>query len=367
MPAAQRVFHWFALLTLPVAVVLVWWGATVTTNDVGLSVPDWPLAYGQVNPEGWTQVPALWQEHGHRWMGMIIGNLVLIQYLWQFFLHRPRFLEVSGIVLCGVGFLYLVRQAAYVPAIVIALLGIAWLALTWFSQRWPLLRGLTVTALFMVILQASLGGARVLEMSDPYGVVHGTLGQLFFCVLVFIAFASSRTWWEGAMELRQDSPGRARFWSTLLFGAVFMQLIFGAIVRHTQREHLAAQDILTTGGVFLPSFATPEALTLFMHKYWGFSTALLLIYVGWRSRCWTAAVPRLRWISPALMIMPVNQVALGIYVILTGKSFWVTNFHVLNGLGLLVLASMLMTGVWAGTAGFGLPAQPEADNEPSPA
>jgi heme A synthase len=46
------------------------------------------------------------------------------------------------------------------------------------------------------------------------------------------------------------------------------------------------------------------------------------------------------------MFLPTVQVALGIFVILTGKSFWVTNFHVLNGLALLALTSLLVATFW---------------------
>ncbi|MCX6856404.1 MAG: hypothetical protein NTV80_16040, partial [Verrucomicrobia bacterium] len=65
--------------------------------------------------------------------------------------------------------------------------------------------------------------------------------------------------------------------------------------------------------------------------------------------------------------MPVNQVVLGIYVVLTGKSFWVTNLHVLNGLGLLVLTFLLAVSVWAATTGLGLNGQRQADKPLSPA
>ena len=54
----------------------------------------------------------------------------------------------------------------------------------------------------------------------------------------------------------------------------------------------------------------------------------------------------MRPVATLLMFMPTVQVALGIFVILTGKSFWVTNFHVLNGLGLLALSSLLVATFW---------------------
>ncbi|MCX6856847.1 MAG: hypothetical protein NTV80_18305, partial [Verrucomicrobia bacterium] len=213
-------FHWFSRFTLFVGLVLIWWGAAVTTEDVGLAVPDWPLAFGKVNPEGWMKVPALFLEHGHRWIATSIGFLVLAMYFWQFAKNKPRFMEAAGIVLIGTGYLFLIFKGALGWALIIVLMGLVWLIINWIGQRWPLLRGLTTTALFMVIIQASLGGLRVLKMSDPYGISHGTLGQLFFCLLVFIAFASSRTWHTESLVIQSGSRS-ARVWSSILFLAVF--------------------------------------------------------------------------------------------------------------------------------------------------
>ncbi len=343
---SNRAFHRFSLLTLAVGVVLVWWGAAVTTEDVGLAVPDWPLCYGKINPEGWYKVPALLLEHGHRWIATTIGFLVLGMYYWQFAKFRPGLVEGVGIVLCAAGFLVLIYMGALIMATVIAVLGFAWLVMKWYSQRWPLLRGLTTLALLLVVLQASLGGLRVLKMSDPLGVTHGTLGQLFFCLLVFIAFASSRTWTAGRLVLTVKEASQARFWTLALFLCVFGQLVLGATLRHTQRLHLAASDILTTKGQWLPPTSPADIFLLFAHKYWGFTVALLILFVAVRSRRWLITLPTMRPVALLLMFMPTIQVALGIFVILTGKSFWVTNFHVLNGLALLALTSLLVATFW---------------------
>ena len=342
----SRAFHRYSLFTLAVGVVLIWWGAAVTTEDVGLAVPDWPLCYGKINPEGWYKVPALLLEHGHRWIATTIGFLVLGMYYWQFARFRPGLVEGVGIVLCATGFLVLIFMGALKTAVFIAVLGFMWLVLKWYSQRWPLLRGLTTLALLLVVLQASLGGLRVLKMSDPLGVTHGTLGQVFYCLLVFIAFASSPTWTEGRLVLSPKAAAQARFWTLTLFLCVFGQLILGASLRHTQRTHLAASDILTTKGQWLPPTSPPDVFLLFAHKYWGFFVALLIIFVAVRARVWLITLPRMRLAATLLMFLPTVQVALGIFVILTGKSFWVTNFHVLNGLALNALSSLLVATFW---------------------
>ncbi len=342
----SRAFHRYSLFTLAVGVVLIWWGAAVTTADVGLAVPDWPLCYGKINPEGWYKVPALLLEHGHRWIATTIGFLVLGMYYWQFAKFRPGLIEGVGIVLCAAGFLALIFMGTLKTAVFIAVLGFAWLVLKWYSQRWPLLRGLTTLALMLVVLQAALGGLRVLKMSDPLGITHGTLGQVFYCLLVFIAFVSSPTWTEGRLVLSPKAAAQARFWTLTLFLCVFGQLILGASLRHTQRTHLAASDILTTKGQWLPPTSPPDVFLLFAHKYWGFFVALLIIFVAVRARVWLATLPRMRLAATLLMFLPTVQVALGIFVILTGKSFWVTNFHVLNGLALIALSSLLVATFW---------------------
>ena len=342
----SRAFHRYALFTLAVGAVLIWWGAAVTTEDVGLAVPDWPLCYGKINPEGWYKVPALLLEHGHRWLATTIGWLVLGMYYWQFARFKPGLVEGVGIMLCSLGFLILIYMGSIGTAALIGLLGFAWLVLKWYSQRWPLLRGLTTLALLLVVLQASLGGLRVLKMSDPLGITHGTLGQLFYCLLVFIAFASSRTWTEGRLVLTVKEAAQARGLSLLLFLAVFGQLVLGASLRHTQRTHLAASDILTTKGQWLPPMEPADVFLLFAHKYWGFTVALLILFVAARARRWLVTLPQMRPVATLLLFMPTIQVALGIFVILTGKSFWVTNFHVLNGLALLALSSLLVATFW---------------------
>jgi cytochrome c oxidase assembly protein subunit 15 len=347
----SKPFFALTLLTLSVGVVLIWWGAAVTTEDVGLSVPDWPLAYGKVNPDGWLLEPALLLEHGHRWIGATIGMLVLALYLWQFAKFKPRFIEVTGFVICGLGYLYLVSQRVLGVAMAIALMGLGWVIMTWVTQKWNALRGLTTLALLLVLVQASLGGLRVLEMSDPYGIVHGTLGQVFYCLLVVIAFLA----WPGRETSQRKATSAMHRWSIVLWGGVFMQLVFGAILRHTQRDHLAADDILTTGGAWVPSITEADAFMLFLHKYWGFTVALLVFMVARMAWRWHQAGWGFKWLPGALTAMPVLQVLLGITVVMTGKSFWVTNFHVLNGLGLLACATLLTASVWFSRVTVGLP------------
>src|SRR5687767_2617037 len=61
-------------------------GGLVTSNDAGLSVPDWPNSYGYnmflFPPSQW--VGGLWYEHLHRLMGTVVGfcSTLLVLHAW---------------------------------------------------------------------------------------------------------------------------------------------------------------------------------------------------------------------------------------------------------------------------------------------
>jgi heme A synthase len=145
---------------------------------------------------------------------------------------------------------------------------------------------------------------------------------------------------------RSASCSSARWWSLTLFLVVFTQLVLGATLRHTQRHNLCASDILTTQGHVIPPTVPADAFVLFLHKYWGFGTAALVIFVAIQAHRWLVTMPGLRFVPTLLLYLPPIQVSLGIFVILTGKSFWITNFHVLTGLTLLALSFLLAATLW---------------------
>jgi len=253
-----------------------------------------------------------------------IELLVLVMYLWQFARNSPSFMEAAGILLIGAGFLFLIFKAALMPAAVIFIMAIAWFVMTWIAKRWTLLRGLTTLALFTVILQTAVSLLRAWKVIDSNGITHINVSLLLFCLLVFIAFASSRTWHQQSLVIPTSYQLSAKLWSTLLFVAVFAQI----------------------------------GIDKTFHQYGGGIVAILAVITAWKTRLWLGQVPRLRWIPPALMVMPINQVALGIYISLNGKSFWITHLHIINGYAILVLAFLLIASIWASSTKVGLCALP---------
>jgi heme A synthase len=88
-----------------------------------------------------------------------------------------------------------------------------------------------------VIAQGLLGGFRVKlnEMLGPdLAFVHGCFAQLVFALIVTIAVVTGKKWLAG---LDQGSvpltTGRLRWVTLLTLGLVYMQIVFGALLRHT--------------------------------------------------------------------------------------------------------------------------------------
>src|ERR1043166_1881783 len=61
MSPYQSGLHRFSILLAKAPFFLIIAGAAVTSNEAGLSVPDWPLSYGKVMPE---MKDGVFYEHG---------------------------------------------------------------------------------------------------------------------------------------------------------------------------------------------------------------------------------------------------------------------------------------------------------------
>jgi cytochrome c oxidase assembly protein subunit 15 len=185
-PTCNPGLHRFAVATACCTLLLLVAGGLVTSNDAGLSVPDWPLSYGSLMPP---LVGGIFYEHGHRIIATFVGLLTIILA--------------------------------------------AWLART-DERRW--MRRLGWGALAMVIAQGVLGGLTVkFLLPRPISIAHASLAQLFFCATVTIALCTSRWWKVGSAQappVPDAGTPRLRTLAALLFLATFLQLVLGAAFRH---------------------------------------------------------------------------------------------------------------------------------------
>ena len=202
MSQYQPGLHRFSILLAIATLFLIIAGAAVTSNEAGLSVPDWPLSYGKVMPE---MKGGVFYEHGHRMVASTVGFLTVIMaglLLWK----EPR--------------------------------------------KWMKRMGLV--ALGLVILQGLLGGLTVLLLlPKSVSIAHACLAQLFFSTTVAMTFFLSKEWTEQPPQVVLDHG-----WPSLRSVAVavpviiLMQLLMGAAFRHK-----AAGIIPHIGGAFVVAAA----------------------------------------------------------------------------------------------------------------
>jgi cytochrome c oxidase assembly protein subunit 15 len=186
----------FAVATLAAAVPLVFFGGTVTTLHAGLAIDGWlVLEPGRGDHFLWLYPVDKWfrdlgtfVEHTHRLLGSLVG-----------------------------------------------LLAIATVIATWATDRRRLPRALSIAALLAVVAQGTIGGLRVLEKSEDLAFLHGAIAQAVFAVLGASCVAASPVFGAGGSAFRDGASlqaGRLRALSIVSVGAVYLQIVAGAWLRH---------------------------------------------------------------------------------------------------------------------------------------
>lgn len=295
------------------ALLLILAGSLVTSTGSGLAVPDWPLSYGMLFPP---MVGGILYEHGHRMIAAGVGLLVVIQAL-VFTWREPR--------------------------------------------RW--LRALAWAAVAAIVAQGVLGGLTVLLLlPDPISIAHAVLAQSLAMLLVFIAYAQSREW---ERRVREPAPAASAaqppLWPVVaaLPAAVFLQLVVGALMRHTDAG-LAIPDFPLMGGSLLPRFddrmlaainAERFALRLepvgmaqvtvhFLHRLGAAVTLIAVVAVNLIVR--RRGRPEVRRLLAGVNALVLIQVALGALTVLTARSPLMASLHVLTGAGLFALTLLCL-------------------------
>jgi heme a synthase len=306
---AFRIFtHLLAAATL----FLILAGALVTSTGSGLSVPDWPTTYGynMFTFPLHLMVGGIIFEHGHRLIASGVGffTIVLAVWLWR-------------------------RD----------------------DRRW--LRWLGVIALGVVIVQGVLGGLTVLYLlPTAVSVGHAGLAQLFFGLLVAIAVFTSKSW--GAPGPLVDDPGLRRL-SLVALGAIYVQILLGAAMRHTQAG-LAIPDFpLAFGGLLPPHWNWGIAIH-FSHRVGAVVVTLLVAWLVLSVRRRYADHRLLARPATTLGLLLISQFTLGAYVVWTQRDIYINSLHVM--VGALVFVTALVLALRAHQVCF---AQPGAGRLPA--
>lgn len=274
----NRGHHRFAIVLACWTFLLIIAGALVTSNDAGLSVPDWPTSFGS-----WYKIPKLVGgvkfEHTHRMIAQGAGLLTIILCIW-----------------------------------------------TWRSEKRRWLRILAYTALGTVIAQGILGGITVLFYLPPaVSSAHAALAQTFFCIAVVIAMFTGKQWIEEQPRVEFDQRRPTLFTLTLLsIFVLYVQLILGALFRHhglSWWPHVLNAVVVS----FVLAWTAVRALSLYSHIEAVRRPAILMLSLMIAQLClgFTAFLTRVEWgkdaVQPELpmVLATVAHVAVGALLLAT--------------------------------------------------
>jgi len=179
---ARRI-HVLAVTAAVLTFLTLTFGGFVTSLEAGMVFLDWPTSNGSFNPPGWLRDKDMFSEHGHRLIGAALGLVTIALAVALQRRDDRRFVRVLG-----------------------------WIALG------------------AVCLQGLLGGLRVTESSARLALLHGCTGQALFCIMVALAYLTSRD----AREEPEEGPDARSLAvaSGAALLAVYLQVVLGAQLRH---------------------------------------------------------------------------------------------------------------------------------------
>ncbi len=285
--------HQFAIAVCCATVMLLLAGGLVTSTGSGLSVPDWPLSFGQVFPP---MVGGVRYEHAHRLVAATVGLLTMVLAAW-FLKREPR----------------------------------------------PWVRGVAVLAGGAVVAQGLLGGLTVLlRLPASVSVAHACLAQGFFCLTVVLAVATSRGFVEGGPVPPVEEPAPA-LW---ILGAaasflVYGQLVLGAVMRHTGAG-LAIPDVPLAFGRIVPPLLSFEIAIHFAHRVGALVVLATVIWMA--ARALRRHPHRADLTRPArlALLLVVAQILLGAASVTTRLAVLPATAHVVTG-ALLLATCLVLT------------------------
>ena len=294
-------------LTVFSTLFLIFAGALVKSHEVGLSVPDWPTTYGKqmfAYPIS-EMVGGIFYEHGHRMVATIVGFFTMVQAIWLGFSQEPQWLKKIGFFALG-----------------------------------------------MVILQGLFGGITVLFfLPPPVSIIHGILAQTFFMITIVLAYGlsierSKRTEISGSSGVKRGA--------VIMCGLVYVQLILGALMRHTA-SGMAIPDFPTMGGLWIPTFSETmihninstlfnldidpvsrgQVIIHFFHRLGAIIVTGSIGFFGYKYGSFAKENKLVFAAMVSIIGIVILQFSLGAITVLSERSPYIASFHVVTGAALL--------------------------------
>lgn len=281
--------HRVAKLAALATFVLLVIGGTVNPTGSSLACPEPTLVcHGQLFPP---MVGGVLYEHGHRLAAMTVGllQITLSILLWR----RRRDLGKLGGLLLG-----------------------------------------------LVIAQGALGAITVgFKLPWFVSTAHLALGMSYFATLIYTAFRTRPAPSAGELAqhaARRQELGGARRWIGIACGAVFVQLLLGALVRHLGAAMVClGMPSCTRSGDWWPD-AFVQDLHM-VHRGFGCVVAVITtiaaVKVYRHARSW----PALRTLAVIAPVLVVGQILLGMFTVLTLRAVPLAVGHFAGAAGLWAL------------------------------
>jgi cytochrome c oxidase assembly protein subunit 15 len=272
--------HRLAVILACATFPLLFIGGLVTSLGAGLAVPDWPTTFGyNMFLYPWSKmIGGIFYEHSHRLVASSVGLLTIA------------------------------------------------LALTfWFREQRQWLRWLGAAALCLVIVQGVLGGLRVVLLQHTLAIIHACLAQAFFALTVSLALFTSAEWREPVHATIADG-GRLPRIATITTALIYLQIVFGALLRHTGERldaHLLFAALVVIHVVLLMlriTRAHGDRAQLAQPGYFLATLLLLQLAIGALSYVGKFTT-MLRWPIEAIVLLTTTHLIVGALMLAT--SLWI--------------------------------------------
>lgn len=266
-------------------------GGIVHATDSGLACPDWPACFGTFFPP---MVGKVFFEHGHRVFATGVGNLAILQLVlvWR-------------------------SRAAGHPA-----------------------RSLAVAALGLVIFQGVLGGITVrMRLPDAVSTAHLATSMVFFSLQLALVFRTRPASTHLAL------PSGVRRGVTVAAAVVYLQIVLGAVVRHTD-SGLACTTLPVCRGSLLPLGAEWPVIVHMLHRLGAVVTTFAVLAASLAVIRAARANRLARVLALAAPGLVMVQVLLGVLSVMTAIEVVTVTAHL--GTGALLLATMVSMRFAAG-------------------
>ena len=269
--------HRLAVLTAVTTFILICMGGLVTSTNSGLAVPDWPTTFGYnmfLYPLSKTVSGFLFSidpnlqadlDNNNLSVGLqkalekneisVSENVIIStekhDSRWRLAdktNERTYTLIKSGerldVYVHGV----LYEHSHRLIGSIVGLLTIALMVSIWAKDARKWMKWLGVIALVAVIAQGVMGGLRVTNLSRVLAIIHACFAQAFFALTASLALFTSRSWLQKSAKIETTDISRLRNLSLITLGLIYIQFIFGAVLRHTGNRldaHLLFAGLVT--------------------------------------------------------------------------------------------------------------------------